>query len=689
MSTCRFAAPACAALASITSCVAALPAHAQESVIVAPAIVTAPIEHSPLQIEFDPKATQPGMPAHDGADYLKNIPGFSVIRKGGVDGDPVLRGMAGSRLNIMLDGEHILGGCGMRMDPPTAYVFPQSFDRVTVIKGPQTVLYGPASGAGTVLFERDPARALKPGVKLDASALRGSHARHDEMIDLNASNGTIYSRLTGTQSEAADYEDGDGRSVHSRYRRWSANGLVGWAPDAHTRIELSAAMSDGEAAYADRGMDGVKFDRTNAGLKFVRTNVSPLVSKIEFQTFYNYVDHVMDNFTLRTPPSPMMRMLSNPDRETFGARALVGFDLGERTQATAGIDHQSNEHSYRAALGAPRVDDAEFGTTGLFGELTHELDDRDRLVAGLRMDNWRARDMRETLTFSTMGMMGVTRANPDAGESRSRTLTSGFARWERRMEGGITTFAGIGHAQRAPDYWELFSGTMNPKESSTTLSAFGTRPEKTTQLDLGVQAKRERLQASLSVFYNRIDDYILIQSKFVKPALMGPGTRLATISRNVDATTWGGEAAVSYSLDAHWRAEGSLAYVRGENDTDNTALAQMTPLQARLGLRWDSGAWSAGGALRIVAAQNRVDPDKGNIVGQDIGPTGGFSTLSMNVGYKPMAGIALVAGVDNLFDRTYAEHISRSGATIAGFEQTLRINEPGRTLWLRAQVELD
>jgi iron complex outermembrane receptor protein len=193
-----------------------------------------------------------------------------------------------------------------------------------------------------------------------------------------------------------------------------------------------------------------------------------------------------------------------------------------------------------------------------------------------------------------MGMMGVTRTNPDAGASRSRTLTSGFARWGRSMEGGITTFAGLGHAQRAPDYWELFSGTVNPKESSTTPSAFG--------------------------------------------------TRVATISRNVDATTRAGEAAVSHSLDAHWRAEGSIAYVRGENDTDNTALAQMTPLQARLGLRWESGAWSAGGALRIVAAQNRVDPDMGNIVGQDIGPTGGFSTVSMNVGYKPGEGVALFAG---------------------------------------------
>ena len=230
---------------------------------------------------------------------------------------------------------------------------------------------------------------------------------------------------------------------------------------------------------------------------------------------------------------------------------------------------------------------------------------------------------------------------------------------------------------------------MNPKESSTTLSAFGTCPEKIRQLDLGVQAKHDRLQASLSVFHNRIDDYILIQSAFSKHALMGAGTRLATISRNVDVTTWGGEAAMSYLLDRHWRAEGSVAYVRGDNDTDHTALVQITPLQARLGLRWEIGAWSAGGTLRMVAAQNRVDPDKGNIVGQDIGPTGGFSTVSMNIGYKRVAGVALFAGVDNLFDRSYAEHISRSGASIPGFERTRRINEPGRILWLRAQVALD
>ncbi len=65
-------------------------------------VVTAPVTEAPLTVTTDPKAPRQPLPAHDGADMLKSIPGFSVIRKGGTDGDPVFRGMSGSRLDILL-----------------------------------------------------------------------------------------------------------------------------------------------------------------------------------------------------------------------------------------------------------------------------------------------------------------------------------------------------------------------------------------------------------------------------------------------------------------------------------------------------------------------------------------------------------------------------------------------------------
>lgn len=109
----------------------------------------------PGQIELSTKRLRQPLPAQDGADILRSITGFSSVRKGGASADPVFRGMSGSRLTVLTDGDMTLGGCPSRMDPPTAYITPQAFDYVNLIKGPQAVTHGPMTAAGTVRFERD------------------------------------------------------------------------------------------------------------------------------------------------------------------------------------------------------------------------------------------------------------------------------------------------------------------------------------------------------------------------------------------------------------------------------------------------------------------------------------------------------------------------------------------------------
>src|SRR5690606_74888 len=64
-------------------------------------VVTGVRPSSVLTFETDPRLPRQPVPASDGADYLKTIPGFTAIRNGGSNGDPVLRGMFGSRLNLL------------------------------------------------------------------------------------------------------------------------------------------------------------------------------------------------------------------------------------------------------------------------------------------------------------------------------------------------------------------------------------------------------------------------------------------------------------------------------------------------------------------------------------------------------------------------------------------------------------
>jgi iron complex outermembrane recepter protein len=650
-------------------------------------VVTAPIMISPLVTETDPRAPRQPIPAHDGADYLKNIPGFSIIRKGGTDGDPVLRGMAGSRLGILLDGQQILGGCGGRMDPPTAYVYPAAYKRITVVKGPETVLYGPNNSAGTVLFERDMSRAERAGVVLNNALTVGSFGRHDEMLDARTAIPSGYVQAVMTRSHTDDYQDGNGAAVHSSYTRWSGNTAAGWTPSNDTSLEVSLARSNGHAAYADRTMDGTEFARDNLALKFDKRHVSSLIERIEAQSYYNYIDHVMDNFSLRTPGTTYS--VNNPDRKTVGGRVAVTLAVSNPTKIVVGADTQRNVHRFRGIMGAasadlatmkymssPRLEDMRFNQVGLFGEATHILTLRSRLIGGFRSDWQNALDSRMCVNASMCPGASPSK-NDTKGATDRKTLPSGFGRYELDVRGGSGTFyAGVGHVERFPDYWERL------KQDPTTLkSAFlSTRPEKTTQLDVGMLWRSDTLSGSVSGFYGKVHDYILMR--------WSPSP---VLTRNVDATTIGGEADVTYRVAANLRANATLAYVRANNNTDNKPLAQQPPLEAMFGMTYDNRLYSFGALARLVGRQDRVDIGSGNIVanGMDIAPTAGFAVFSLNGGYRLRRILLVTGGIDNLLNRAYAEHISRGGAMVPGFIKMTRINEPGRTFWLKANFNLE
>jgi iron complex outermembrane receptor protein len=636
----------------------------------------------PLSVELDPKAPAQPIPAQDGAEVLRAIPGFNVIRKGGTDGDPVLRGMAGSRLGILIDGDEVLGGCGMRMDPPTAYVFPSAHDRVTVLKGPQTVRYGTGHSAGVVLFERTARRFEVPGVEGSGSLTAGAFDRLDSTLDLRGGGAAGQGQLAATWSESGDYEDGAGRRVASAYERWSLHGAIGWNPDTDSLVEVTGTLSDAQAAYADRGMDGVVFEREHLGLRFRKTFDSGWLKEAEGRVSWNDIDHVMDNFSLRPfSPTPMMPRptVSNPDRETHSVRVEATLEPAARFEVLTGMDYRFNRHTLRRTSNQtlnpyqalPRRKDAEFTHAGLFAEAAWEPKEGSRLIGGLRLDFEEAEDFRPTVA---VGM--ARQPNPTAGMRRSESLPAGFLRYERDLDEDLTVYAGVGHARRFPDYWELFN-----KESASSISSFNTSVEKTTQVDIGFTRRKGALLLSLSAFASEIRDFILIESRFAKPAMNG--TRPATVVRSVDARTWGGEGTLSYRLGGAWLAEASLAWVHGTNRTENRPLAQQPPLEGRLSLRYQRQYWSAGAVWRLVDNQDRFARNQGNIVGQDLGPTPGFGILSLNASWRPARWNRITVGIDNLFNKTYAEHLSRAGSLIAGFPPpTTRVHEPGRSWWI-------
>ncbi|KMM88799.1 TonB-dependent copper receptor [Pseudomonas lundensis] len=669
----------CALFAPLALAADPVDEHAGHVRELSPTVVTAVAPSSPLTIVTNPKDPRQPVPASDGGDYLKTIPGFALIRNGGTNGDPVLRGMFGSRLNILTNGGMMLGACPGRMDAPTSYISPETYDQLTVIKGPQTVHWGPGASAGTILFDREPEHFGELGTRVNASVLAGSNGRFDKTIDAAAGGPLGYVRVIGNTAHSDDYKDGNGDTVPSRYDKWNGDIALGWTPDADTLLELTAGKGDGEARSAGRGMDGSQYKRESLGLRFEKSNIGEVLDKVEAQVYYNYADHVMDNYTLRTPSGTGMMagpMASNVDRRTLGARIKATWRWADY-QLISGIDAQTNEHRKRMGIGIDTYKDqnwskdADFHNYGAFGELTWYAAERDRVITGARLDRASAKDFRARIGS---GMMS--KPNPTLDKTRADTLPSGFVRYEHDLADSPTTvYAGLGHAQRFPDYWELFSPSSGPAGSVNAFDAI--KPEKTTQLDMGLQYKTERLEAWASVYAGEIRDYILFDY-----------AKGSSQAQNVNARVMGGELGAAYQLTARWKADATLAYAWGKNTTDGKALPQMPPLDTRLGLTYSEDDWSAGALWRVVARQDRIDRNAGNVVGKDYDKSAGFGVFSLNGAYRISKNLKVSAGVDNLLDKNYSEHLNMAGNAGYGYPASdpTPINEPGRTLWTKIDV---
>jgi len=100
-------------------------------------------------------------------------------------------------------------------------------------------------------------------------------------------------------------------------------------------------------------------------------------------------------------------------------------------------------------------------------------------------------------------------------------------------------------------------------------------------------------------------------------------------------------------------------------------------------LGWENGVQGAALVWRGAMRHTRVAPGQGNIAGVDIGETGGYGVLGINAGWQLAKQFRLSAGIDNLFNKNYAEAVSKGGVSVPGYDQTTQVNEPGRTLWVK------
>ena len=370
-------------------------------------------------------------------------------------------------------------------------------------------------------------------------------------------------------------------------------------------------------------------------------------------------------------------------RVQYGARAALDLRFSPKSTGAVGIEMRHDAHFFAEAhrmLKGSFNNDMDIKNFGIFLEYNRDLAARSRLLTGLRYDKIDT-DYHNARFRNPMGML----TRDLVPGSASDRAVSGFVRWERTAKKQpLTFYVGVGHAERPADYWEAYHTWLAYSNRRLGMhadpAAHRPRREKNTQLDLGWVYKSKKTSANLSLYYAHIHDYIL------RLPQIGMGMSARTPYGNVNARLYGFEAEITRKLSPRWTLGASLAYTRGEDRTNGAPLPQIAPLEANLTAKYSHKKVEANAVWRLVSRQNRYHRGYGSVTGTDYGPTGGFGTLGLSIAYRPDENLTFSLGVDNLFNKTYAEFVNYSEAAIVGLGIPAggHISEPGRTLWFRS-----
>lgn len=628
----------------------------------------------------------------DTGEWLRSLPGVSGTRLGGHGIDPVIRGQGEMRVNVLLDGAYVHGGCPNRMDPATSYAPLSTYDRITLIRGNQTVRYGGGGNGGTLLLERD----TQPFMVDEAPRLRaeagngGNGDQRDATVDAAFGSELGYARVIAGLNRADNYEDGNGDEVRSAFDERGANLLLGYTPSSRTRVELGLEAVRGEDILYAGMMDAPKSDHDLARLKFSRQVAAAAPGTLSGELYRSDVEHLMDNYSLRPLVGMMMPMSVPSDSTTDGGR--IQYQTDGADDWLVGIDVQRNDREAirysglnQAMINSYMWPDVALDQWGVFMERGFTLAERQRLRAGARYDQVDA-----SAGLANADPMGMP-LSPNqlytlyygaTAQDVSEHNVGGFLRYELDMQAQpVTWSATLSRSVRTADATERFMAANGMTPSDRWVGNPTLDPEQHHQLELGAQAKTGGWDLNGAVYVDQVDDYILRDRAHSANPMLGN----ATVYRNVDARLYGSELGAARTWANVWQSRITLEYVHGQNRTDDRALAQIAPLELGLELRYVQSVWDLGGKLRVVDKQNRVDDDPLTGSGLDASETSGFAVLDLNGRYALAKRVDVKVGVDNVFDRTYAEHLNRSN----DFDPTVvQINEPGRSVWLRVNATL-
>jgi iron complex outermembrane recepter protein len=560
-------------------------------------------------------------------DALEYQLGVAKRSFGPGSGRPVIRGFDGDRVLVLQDGLRV-GGIASQSADEVEPIDVLSLDRVEIVKGPATLLYGSNAIGGVVngISTNDIYQKGLSGYLTVFGGTNNWQAGSSGGFKFGFKNFLFFAN--GGAQKANDYRTPIGTVLNSYARSGNVSGGAGWFP---RKGWLSFNYTFDRRRYGipvepdEIDFEYLKMRRHSYQAKGGLRELGGFIEGGDFALSYN--DYVNREFEFESDEN-VIELDSIATNKNFNYRANFTHQQHGNLSGTFGLSGFIRDYkSIGAEAPAPRTKQNSFAVYGLE-----------------RVDL-------EHIGFQFGGRVEQNGYNPE-GNFRKRNFVgfSGSAGVRVALWSGGSFVANYQHSFRAPALEELYNNGPHPGILVFDIGNPNLNAEQGDGIDFSLRHNTNRVRLESSVYYYHI-------SNFVYTAFTGatdPGSNLPIVDYTQGNSRYvGTEASVeSRVLPTLW-LNGKVDYVRAELIEQNKPLPRIPPLRGTLGIDWRYKALSVRPELILANRQIHVFDNET--------PTAGYVVFNFNASYtfvtKRTAHIVSVSGY-NLGDKLYRNHLS-------------------------------
>ena len=581
-------------------------------------------------------------------DSLKQLPNMDVSGEGPFRGLPTIRGLNSNRVLVLVDGQRLNNA---RESTDFAGIQPalvdlSLVDRIEVVRGPSSVLYGSDAIGGVINIITKQQAFHQGGLTLGGSAnyQYGAVANSQRgQLNLNGAGERTTFHVGVSAFEAKNYETPDGVMPNSGMKQASVDGdlrfLVTDTGVLRFNVQTTQTRDVGFPGY-DPQTSGIDisfptFNRTKVSTGY---DTGPFAGLNGLSVTGYYQDVLKESKRNFDFGRFFLHNFTSSHILSWGLNTQSSADLGTAHHITFGLDfYQDNLHDQT-------TESSPFGTTndvavpdsyqrgvGVFAQDAITVTPRLELVIGARGDHY---------AFVSQDDPNYTGEQFDV----SQTAPAGNVSALYKVTNNVALTATVGRGFRAPNIQERsFVGLATTGDTFIEQNP-DLLPETSMNYELGFKYRYARYSGGLNVFRNNVNNFISL-------VFLGPdpdtGLELAQFQNIERGVIQGAEFQLETYLSDRWTVFGSVSYLKGTNENTNEPLPLISPLKGVVGVRYQQSRWWGEFATRMVAHQDQVPP------GYD--PSPGFAILNLLGGYEFTNGLSLQVAAQNIGNVAYHE----------------------------------